>query len=270
MEFLEYIEEAQLPVNSYDSYHSMAFDGDYYYFLLPYQARTVKYNSNFEKIGSVPLRRKYSCMCYDFNYACFWAASAKYGNKIFKLDNKLNEMDCIVFEEYQTIDKVITSISCDPCSDSLFVSFSDQVLELDKITGQYKVLKQTSEEWITGIVSLGWGLMVVSFIEDKQYIYFMDENGEYSKQYGMDGYVIKGVLQSFYNEETGDICVSMLAAKAGGYSYILKTTISTPEDDNIPSQSVEEDAITPSCCNCCCCHCHPCMVDGGTWDKVPC
>jgi hypothetical protein len=265
MEFLEYIEEAQLPVNSYESYHSMAFDGDYYYFLLPYQARIIKYNSRLEKIGSVPLRRKYSCMCYDFDYACFWAASAKYGNKIYKLDSKLKEIDCIVLEEYQAIDKVITSISCKEHADSLFISFSDRVLEIDKITGQYKVLKQTSEEWITRIVALDWGLMVVSFIEDKQYIYFMDESGKCSKQYDMDEYIIKGVVQGSYDEDTDEVIVSMLAAKAGGYSYILKMMIPTPNDDNTSCESVEDDTF-PSCCNCCCCHCHPCMVDGGTWD----
>ena len=147
-------------------YLSMAFDGCFYYLTMSGDKNIYKFDGTFYPKGEFKSSRSFSGLCYDSSEECFWATEATQHNKIFKLNRKLQEIDCINFENHRCDYRRILGISYDCAKNVLVAAFNDEVFEISK-TGEAKPLMRNLCPHVLSVVSIA-PYTVIAVNEEKR------------------------------------------------------------------------------------------------------
>ncbi|NLD19001.1 MAG: hypothetical protein GX663_01960 [Clostridiales bacterium] len=247
MDFLKYMEEIAIPSERGYAYNDMAFDGCYYYFLIPCMCKILKTDLCYGNIDCFETHREYSCICYDFNECCFWATSRKCYNKIFKLNNCLKEIDCINICGYTEAPGIITGISYNCCRDTLLVSFAGCIVEVHKKCEEAVLKYKSCALWITGICCVSPYYIVTAIKDSKQCMIVLDwQNKPLYTASVPWSYNLKSILFNPCLKDCKGYRFDMLANKKGCYPYILHANINPCEINFCPCQC--NDGICQKCC----------------------
>ena len=142
-----------IPVECGTSINHVAFDGCNYFGTVRCRCEIIKFDLCHNSVHSYCTCREYDCICYDYSEHCFWATSRMCCNTIFKLDCCMNEIDCI---NICGLDKygIITGISYDCCNNTLIVSMSCVVIEIEKDSEKFRVVYTAKGYWINDVLSI--------------------------------------------------------------------------------------------------------------------
>lgn len=160
-----------LPTLDNNPYRSIAFDGCFYYLTIPRDTSIYKFDSNFSPKGEIEGSRSYSGLCYDSLEKCFWATEVTRHNMIFKLNRKMQEIDCITFENSRCDHRQMLGISFDCAKDVLVVALKDAIYEVSK-TGDADLLISDLCTHVLNVASIAPYLAVMIKDGDKQCILY--------------------------------------------------------------------------------------------------
>ena len=160
-----------LPTLDNKPYLAIAFDGCFYYLTMPNDKIIYRYDSNFYPKGEFQSGKPFNGLCYDSLEECFWATVATYHNKIFKLNRKLQEIDCITFENPRCDYRRMLGISFDCAKNVLLVAFNDAIFEISKKGEAKPVLKNLCPH-VLNVLSIAPYIAVVINNGEKQSILF--------------------------------------------------------------------------------------------------
>jgi len=163
-----------LPTLENKPYIAISFDGCFYYLTMPNDKVIYKYDNNFSLKGEFHSGKSFNGLCYDSLENCFWATEATHHNKIFKLNRKLQEIDCIHFENKRCDYKRILGISFDCAKNVLLVAFIDEIIEVSK-AGKSKSVVKNIYPHVLNVVSIAPYIAVVINKDGKQDILFFKE-----------------------------------------------------------------------------------------------
>ena len=264
----KYKREIALSTENSDSFLNLAFDGCSYYFLLAYECKILQYNLKFEQIGCAKTRREYNCFCYDFEEECFWAATNKSFNRIFKLDKCFREIDNFCICLPKGAGGVVTGLSFDCCSDSILVTCAGVVLRLDKETAIVTILYRSNSVWVSGVASLCPGYAVTVIKDGAQSLMVFDKQNQIISEEAVPlRFMLKNIIINPCVDNFGRITLYALAKKKGCYPYILEYLLSCRElgfnickcNDRICKKCCDKDkggCKNDDCCckndDCCC------------------
>jgi hypothetical protein len=210
----------------------MAFDGCAYYCTIQCGCEIVKFDACLNPQHSYDTCRQYDCLCYDWYECCFWASSTGSLSKIYKLDRCMNEIDCIDLSRTWPSD-VVTGISFNGGKNSLIVSLTGAVLELDKEREKAKIFYTTKKGWIMGVCALCPGLIVTLAREGKQELAILDWNGELLDTHTLEGCSrLKNLL--FTPCTSGCPRIEALIFKKCVYPYLCRWRVSLEELGFVP------------------------------------
>lgn len=177
-----------------DSINYMAFDGCSYYCTTKCNCTIIKLDRCYNISEKFYTKREYDCICYDWCEHIFWASSKNCFGKLFKLDCKMNEIDCIHLCNIGCLGS-ITAISYNCCSNTLMLSFTCAIAEVNKNHKEIKVLYSNKRKWIMSILSLCPGIISVVLKDGKYYIEIYDECFNIIKCYEVpDKIIIKSLV----------------------------------------------------------------------------
>lgn len=226
----------------------MAFDGCNYYIPVQCQETVLKYNIRFEQVCRIHTTRDYSSICYDCKEHCFWASASRQYRYIYKLDLNFKEYDSISlgYEFYG----VISGISYCFCDNSLLISSGDRVLKLSKDCEQATTVYTAPKCVISGVLSIGPGMLLTVFKDNHYYIYIL--NGCHKcpsilcipNDFSIQTIICKPSISCY-----GQIELITLALKRGSYAYILTQTPSDCVLEFI-SDCHDQPGCPPRCKNC--------------------
>ncbi len=165
------------PIDIDKDLNKFAFDGCNYYFTLACECRIVKTDTCFKTKKYFETCRVYDAICYDPKEHCFWASSKKYCNKLFKLNCRMFEIDCISVACNANHGN-ITGLSYNCCNNSLIVSFANLVIEVKKQNHETNILYLSNGESILSVLSISPGYIISSSANKKQYIRILDKCGK--------------------------------------------------------------------------------------------
>ena len=223
MNLLEYIIKTPIPKHCGETYSGMAFDGCNYYLLLPCMCRIIKINLQCKGTTVISTEREYSCICYDYEECCFWAASRDCFSRIYKLNCNFEEIDCIVVRGCSEWSGVITGIAYDCRADTLLVALGGSVVEVDKETEQVWMKHKAPSLWITGICCVSPYYIITAIKDCKQYIMKFDRNNQLLETCLVPcEYIVKGIVFNPCGEECGGYVFDILVNKSGNYPYMIK------------------------------------------------
>ncbi|MEG1180099.1 MAG: hypothetical protein RSD42_06795 [Oscillospiraceae bacterium] len=223
MDLFEYMKEKAIHPECCETYSGMAFDGCNYYFLIPCMCKIIKYNQHFSHTNCFETDREYSCICYDYKECCFWAGSRECNNKIFKLDSCLKEIDCIKIRGCKEATGVITGIAYHCCPDTLLVSFTGSVVEVNKKCEKAQLKYRACSILITGVCSVCPYYIITAIKDSKQYIIVFDsKNRQLHTELVPDSYIIKSIIFNPCDIECKGYHFDILAIKKGCYPYVIK------------------------------------------------
>lgn len=120
------------PIDCTHRFCSMTNDGYFFYFVELNCRKVYKYDECFNLITVISTPKNYSCICYDWNENCFWAASRTYHKQIYKLNLNFAEIGSVAVKSKETMGCKIVGITCNADSDYLTVAFNNLVLEINK------------------------------------------------------------------------------------------------------------------------------------------
>ncbi|MEG2814489.1 MAG: hypothetical protein RSA79_07790, partial [Oscillospiraceae bacterium] len=258
MDIFKYMEESPIKADCLMSYEAMAFDGCYYYFLIPCLCKIVKTDKKFNEISCYEMDRKYNCICYDFSEHCFWATSKNCYSKIFKLNCAFKEIDFIKIHSfncglncgegcgrnYNEATGIVTGLSYNCCENSLLVAFSQCIVELDKKTEHIKVRYKSCDKLITSVLSICPGYIFTAIKNNQQFNYILNSQDKIikiepiSKCYILKNMIFNPCFKCHKHHKLDDSCekencikkhnqivIYSLVIKKGCYQYIVKTNI---------------------------------------------
>ena len=162
-----------LPTLENKPYLTIAFDGCFYYLTMPNDKSIYRYDSKFSPRGEFQGNTSFNGLCYDSLEECFWATEATQYNKIFKLNGKMQKIDCITFENKRCDYKQIIGISFDCTKNVLVAAFKDAIIEISK-TGKVKSLIKNLCSQVLNIVSISPYLAVAVKDDEKQNILYFE------------------------------------------------------------------------------------------------
>lgn len=155
----------------------ITFDGCDYFCTIRGKCAIIRFDPCICSYHQYDTCREYDCICYDYCDQCFWASSRSCSNKLFQLDCCMNEIDCIdicASNQYG----VITGISYRCCKNALLVSFSCSVVEVEKCCEKIRLLYTTTQCWITDVLSICPGMLLMVRRENQYDIYVINACGE--------------------------------------------------------------------------------------------
>ncbi|MEG1292696.1 MAG: hypothetical protein RSD33_00665 [Clostridium sp.] len=229
MDLFECIKEVPIRSNCKALYEGMAFDGCCYYFLIPYMRKIMKTNECFAEPEYYETCRDYTCICYDYEDDCFWAASKKCCNKIFKLDCCFKEVDCLFLNDNKESGNPIVGISYDCHDNTLLIAFSGCIAELNKDTGQLCIIFSSTSVQMASILSISPGYIFTAEKDNNLYLFVVDCNNQIVKDYCIHkDCVFKNMVLNPCSD-CGNLIIDCLAIKKGCYPHIIKTEIH-PDD----------------------------------------
>lgn len=216
----------------------VAFNGRDYFATTRCRHEIVRFDLCRNTLRKYCTCREYDCICYDHCECCFWASEATCSSRLFKLDASMREIDYINICAEGVYGK-ITGISCNCCKDTLLVSMTSAVFEVQKQSEKTMVLCKLEEGWILDVLSVCPGMLITVFKENRYYIDAIDSRGKRTGRYGVDCTCIPKNL--IFNPCTAGCwheAIWLFGFKRGEYPYLCKTGI-----------SLEDMAIVPCCCN---------------------
>ncbi|MEG1923508.1 MAG: hypothetical protein RR307_03530 [Clostridia bacterium] len=225
MSLYKYMEEIPVTSNCEMTYENMAFDGRCYYFLLCGKNKIIKTDKNFIYINSFETKNDYNCITYDYKERCFWAATKKFCNKVFKLDCKLKEIDCLAICGYVETVGAITGISFNCCANSLFIAYAAGIVELKK-DGNTTIKYQACCEKIIGVLSVCPGYVINVIKDNNQYIHIINCDNELILSYCLKTCnTLKNIIFNPCHKERDYYTFDCLTVKKNSYSYIIRVII---------------------------------------------
>lgn len=113
---------------------SVAINHCNFYFLDCNGCQLIRWSPNEPQIETIPLERKYLCICYDHKENCYWAVPEYKPHLIYQLDACFCEVGNISIRgAYQ---QRPVSLCCDICENCLCVCYPCQVAHVEKCSGQ--------------------------------------------------------------------------------------------------------------------------------------
>ncbi|MEG1803145.1 MAG: hypothetical protein RR223_06635 [Lachnospiraceae bacterium] len=259
MSIVKQMEEIPIPPENGSAYDAMTFDGTYYYFLLSCKKTIVKTNMRYVTKNTYSLCREYHTICYDSKEKCFWASSKKCCNRIFKLDGKMREIDCIHICDCGETTGVITGLSYNCCKNMLLVAFPGCIVEVDKKTEQIEGKHKVHGLRINSVLSLCPGYLVSGWKENQQYIYIFDcEDHLVHEESVCKCSCIKDMIFNPCKSTCEVLVFELLVCKKECYSYVIKAITGYEEIGFIPEpcnynicrhHEEEEDCCDFETCN---------------------
>ena len=241
-----------IPVDCCTRINHVAFDGCDYFCTVRCKCEIIRCNPCCAEVHRYCTCREYDCICYDYRDHCFWASSRTFCGKLFKLDCSMNEIDCISLCGIGH-GSMITGVSYNCCKNVLIVSFACTVIEVEKCSGEVKVLYTTREYWIMGVLSICPCMLLTVLRCNQCYIIVINPCGEKIACFCVDCPMFPANL--IFNPCMADGHKSPIWAfvlKKNCYPYLCSTDI-----------LCDDLGFMPYCCNyeiCdeCCCDKKPC------------
>lgn len=115
-----------------NKFSSMAFDGYYFYLVEMNGCKIYQYDIYFHFITAYNTVKEYSCICYDWNENCFWAASRTYHKAVYQLNLSFQEIGSIPIKSKEGTGSKIVSIACNYNSNQIVIAFPNCVIEIEK------------------------------------------------------------------------------------------------------------------------------------------
>lgn len=165
------------------AYESIAYDGNAYFFTILNQPYIHIYQKDFSFMAAYETCRCYSAMCYDSLNYCFWASDHAHPNKLYCLDENLNEQSAFAIPIDKSID--ITGLSCDDINDTLLISFQEGVIEITKdshLQNQYGLIAGTCE----AVLSYDHIILTLRAHNDMQFLDFQSLDNAILESYPID------------------------------------------------------------------------------------
>jgi len=162
-----------LPTVDNIPYIAIAFDGCFYYLTMPKDKNIYKFDCNFSLKGEFKGSKYFNGLCYDSLEKCFWATETARHNKLYKLNLKLQEIDCITFNTAKCDYKQMLGISFDCAKDLLIVAFKDAIFEVSK-TGETKPVVKDLCPHVLNVASAAPYLAVAISDGNKQCILYYE------------------------------------------------------------------------------------------------
>jgi hypothetical protein len=257
MKIFELAESIALSITCARKYNSCAFDGCFYYFTIQCSSEIIKTDSSFYITECFNTCREYDCISYDQTDHCFWAATKKHNNAVFKLNCNMCEIDCITIHGYDNYVGDITGISYNCYTNKLTIAFSNCVLETNKQTGDSVLLYQSNEFQITSVLSLCPGLVISVLYSNEQFVLILDSEGSVRDSQPISYELrIKSILFNPCVDNDDNFYLDFFVLKKGCYPYIYRYHLLL---NQLPFQLCQ---CNFHICNECCCeeeHCgDPC------------
>lgn len=101
-----------------------------FFFLERSGCKLIKWSHNTKIMETIPLKRKYLCICYDIKENCYWAVSECESYLIYRLDTCFCEVGYITIKSaYQ---QRASSLCCSSCGNGLWICFPSQMAFIEK------------------------------------------------------------------------------------------------------------------------------------------
>ncbi|MFI3250465.1 MAG: hypothetical protein R3Y07_05835, partial [Eubacteriales bacterium] len=242
MNLFELSTKKPLPIHE-GSIHHVAFDGCFHYFPILCQEKILKTRGDFTPIEAIFTKRDYHCLCYDSTSECFWGTIKTDHTRIFQLDARFNEVDCISLEGFDL--GLITSLSHQVCEDGLVIGFSGGIVVYHKESGTTTSLPSL-QGMVTCVVAICPAYLVVTRIGSAQTIHTLWQDGTSLKEQTLTD--SPAILDLIFNPCSGSLKVDKL-------EFFLRNQRCYPHLCELPVTS-HDLGFTPCLCNkklCSCC-----------------
>lgn len=241
-----------IPVECGTAINQVAFDGCNYFGTVKCRYEIIKFDLCCNSMHRYYTCREYDCICYDYSEHCFWATSRMCCNTIFKLDCGMNEIDSM---NICGLDKygIITGISYSCCNNTLIISMSCVVIEIQKDSEKFEIVYNSKGYWIKDVLSICPYILITISKNDKYYIEAINPCGEKTGEFCIENlFLPENLIFNPCIPDSGNMPIWIFALKRGIYPYLCKLDV-----------SLEDLGINPYCCNykiCeeCCCGSKPC------------
>jgi hypothetical protein len=141
-----------LPSDNCKNFRGIAFDGCYFYLTKPQDCSICIFKRDLTLVSCVQTDKPYTCICYDITEDCFWVSEDKKINILYKLDRKLQEIDCFQFRSPATTQILGLSYNCG--HNSLTVAYKDFIVEISKEGECICILKEPCQGKYISVASI--------------------------------------------------------------------------------------------------------------------
>lgn len=202
-------------------YRGIAFDACRFYLTCPDRSQICQYDKCFKFKECTAVCRPYGPICFDPACGCFWALGAGEADRIYKLDRRLRETDCLVVQLPDFCGS-ITGLDCRD-ADRLLICGSFGKAEVSKSDGcAVSWIEKASEEMpCCAVASVPCGL--VSAFDNKHIHGMIWQSGscaETTQCWLPDGCKIED-LAWCGSECDGCLCLYVLLTRHRSYSYLM-------------------------------------------------
>ncbi len=237
-----------------DHINHLTFDGCAYFCTIECECEIIKLKKCLELEEKYCTCKIYDCICYDWREHCFWASSKTCFDTVFKLDCNMNEIDCIHIREVQA-ESVITGISYNCCNDTLMVSFTDTIIQVDKQCETCETIFSIENGWITAVLNLSPEIIITVTRDQKQYIEIHSHCGEKTACFCLDDkFTVKNLI--FNPCQPHCMCPQIEAFILKNYCYPFLCELQIPFE----ALGFIPDRCNFEICGECCCE-QPCKKD---------
>ena len=203
-----------LPTLDNKPYLAIAFDGCFYYLTMPNDKNIYQFDRKFCLKCKIKAHKIFNGLCYDSLEKCFWATEGTRHNVIYKLNEKMQEIDCIKFENIRHNYRQILGISYDCARNILLLAFHDAIHEISK-TGKSKVYIKLCPH-VLAVASIAPYIAIAINDGENQRILFYKDNELVKTEIIPSIYLIRAIV---FNP--CEPCLVILATKHCRYPRIL-------------------------------------------------
>lgn len=206
-----------------------AFDGKFYYFTVFGQGRILQYTEDFHYCQEFFTCRTYECLCFDWEDCCFWGTVAGCASRLFQLDCRFQEINCVSLDI--ALGGRITGLSYTGCSQGLLLGFPTGVGVYGKETAVFTVLPQVKGR-ISSVLALCTGYLLLVQGKREQILYTYLETGELIGETVLpSGYVVQDLC---YNPCYCDTARIDFLLREGCYTKISSIPVTSYELGFLP------------------------------------
>lgn len=216
-----------LTFNDFEFINKMAFDGCSYYFTLTNTNRILKTDKNMSIECCYDTCRNYEHICYDFCENCFWATSTSSFNCLYKLDCCMKEISCLQICNCYNVGDTITGISYNCSNDSIILSFTYGLIEVDKEYGECRVIFCEDDVCITGVICVSPGLIISAIRNEIPYIFIFNDKMKITYCYKLPcDYMLQDMIFNPCNCECDcNVAIDLLLVNRSCSAHIYKHVI---------------------------------------------
>lgn len=132
-------------------YQGIAWDGCHFILLSELGRVVNELDESWCVKRSKPTARSYTCLTFDSEKRCFWAACGRHPSILYKLDKEFKEVSLIRLKDCGQI--AITSLSVQRCTGQIWIGHPGGVVLADRSGGTLHQRREGSH-WIRGVLSL--------------------------------------------------------------------------------------------------------------------